>query len=100
DETQPVNEAPVVESRKIAAGLLTAQLTPRNKITFSHDYQRRCGGSSLKEGGDGCRQAGSDWIGSGRTFGADTVSPESFPGYHDFSDNTRQSKYTTPNCSR
>ena len=28
------------------------------RITFSHDYQRRCGGSTLKEGGDGCRQAG------------------------------------------
>jgi hypothetical protein len=90
----------VVESRKIAAGRLTAQITPRNKITFSHDYQRRCGGSSLKEGGDGCRQAGSDWIGSGRTFGADTVSPESFPGYHDFPYNTTQATYSAPVSNR
>ena len=30
------------------AGRLTAQITPRNRVTFSHDYQRRCGGSTLK----------------------------------------------------
>jgi hypothetical protein len=92
----PSIEARVVESRKISAGRLTAQITPRNKVTFSHDYQRRCGGSSLKEGGDGCRQAGAGWIGSGRTFGADTVSPESFPGYHDFPYNTTQATYSAP----
>jgi len=96
----PAIEARVVESRKIAAGRLTAQLTPRNKITFSHDYQRRCGGSSLTEGGEGCRQAGADWIGSGRTFGADTVSPESFPGYHDFPYNTTQATYSAPVSNR
>ena len=77
-------ESRVAESRKIIAGRLTAQVTPRNRVTFSQDYQRRCGGSSLKEGGEGCRQAGGDWVASGRTFGADTVSPETFPGYHNF----------------
>ena len=83
------------------AGRLTAQLTPRNRVTFSHDYQRRCGGSSLKAGGDGCRQAGGD-LGrrSGRTFGADTVSPETFPGYHDFPYNTTQATYSAPISSR
>ena len=96
----PSIEARVAEARKIYAGRLTAQLTPRNRVTFSHDYQRRCGGSSLKEGGDGCRQAGGDWIGSGRTFGADTVSPESFPGYHDFPYNTTQATYSAPISNR
>ena len=49
--SNPGVEARVAEARKIYAGRLTAQLTPRNRVTFSHDYQRRCGGSSLKEGG-------------------------------------------------
>jgi len=93
-------ESRVAESRKIAALRLTGQLTPRNRVTFSHDYQRRCGGSSLKEGGDGCRQAGGDWIASGRTFGADTVSPETFPGYHDFPYNTTQATYSAPLSNR
>src|SRR5688500_2986326 len=77
-------ESRQAEGRKIYALRLTSQLTPKNRITVSHDYQRRCGGSSLREDGEGCRKAGGDWIASGRTFGADTVSPESFPGYHDF----------------
>ena len=93
-------ESRSAEKRKIFAGRLTAQITPRNRVTFSHDYQRRCGGSSLKEGGEGCRQAGGDWIASGRTFGADTISPETFPGYHDFPYNTTQATYSAPISSR
>lgn len=93
-------EARTAEARQIYAGRLTAQLTPRNRVTFSHDYQRRCSGSTLTQGGEGCRQAGGEWIGSGRTFGADTVSPETFPGYHDFPYNTTQVTYSAPVSSR
>ena len=93
-------ESRQAEGRKIIAVRLTAQVTPRNRVTFSHDYQRRCGGSTLREGGDGCRQAGTDWVASGRTFGADTVSPETFPGYHNFPYHTTQATYTAPISSR
>jgi hypothetical protein len=93
-------ESRQAEGRKIYALRLTAQLTPKNRVTVSHDYQRRCGGSSLREDGEGCRKAGGDWIASGRTFGADTVSPESFPGYHDFPYNTTQATYSAPLSSR
>jgi hypothetical protein len=96
----PSIESRQTESRKIYALRLTAQLTPKNRVTFSHDYQRRCGGSTLREDGEGCRQAGSDWIASGRTFGADTVSPETFPGYHNFPYNTTQATYSAPLSSR
>jgi len=93
-------ESRLAESRKIVAGRLTAQITRRNRLTFSHDYQRRCGGSTLAPDGEGCRQAGADWIASGRTFGADTVSPETFPGYHNFPYNTTQATYSSPVNSR
>jgi hypothetical protein len=96
----PSIEARQSETRKVLAGRLTAQITPRNRVTFSHDYQRRCGGSTLRGDGEGCRQAGENWIASGRTFGADTVSPETFPGYHDFPYNTTQATYTSPLTSR
>src|SRR5712691_6958315 len=52
----PSVEARSAETRKIYATRVTAQLSPRNRVTFSHDYQRRCGGSSLMQNGDGCRQ--------------------------------------------
>jgi hypothetical protein len=93
-------ESRQAEGRKIIAARLTAQLTPRNRVTVSHDYQRRCGGSTLREGGDGCRQAGGSWIASGRTFGPDTVSPETFPGYHNFPYNTTQVTYSAPMSNR
>jgi hypothetical protein len=93
-------ESRQAEGRKIIALRLTAQVTSRNRVTFSHDHQRRCGGSSLREGGDACRSAGGDWIASGRTFGADTISPETFPGYHDFPYNTTQATYSAPLSSR
>jgi Carboxypeptidase regulatory-like domain len=93
-------EARTAEARQIYAGRVTAQITPRNRVTFSHDYQRRCGGSTLTASGEGCRQAGGDWVGSGRTFGPDTVSPETFPGYHDFPYNTTQLTYSAPISTR
>ncbi len=93
-------ESRQAESRKIIAGRLTAQITPRNRLTFSHDYQRRCSGSSLNAGGDGCRQSTGEWVASGRTFGPDTVSPETFPGYHDFPYNTTQVTYSSPLSNR
>jgi len=93
-------ESRQTEGRKIYALRVTAQVTPKNRLTVSHDYQRRCGGSSLREDGEGCRKAGGDWIASGRTFGADTVSPETFPGYHDFPYNTTQVTYSAPLNSR
>jgi hypothetical protein len=93
-------ESRQTEGRKIYALRLTGQLTPKNRVTVSHDYQRRCGGSSLREDGEGCRKAGGDWVASGRTFGADTVSPEAFPGYHDFPYNTTQVTYSAPLSSR
>ena len=93
-------EARQAEARKIVAGRVTAQLTPQHRATFSHDHQRRCGGSALRADGEGCRQAGEGWIASGRTFGPDTVSPETFPGYHDFPYNTTQATYSAPLTSR
>ena len=89
-----------VDGRSIAAVRLTGQLTDRHRLTFSHDYQKRCSGSTLTGGGDGCRQAGSDWVGQGRTFGADTGSPESWPGYHDFPYHTTQATWSAPMSSR
>jgi hypothetical protein len=93
-------ESRVAETRKIVAGRFTAQPTPKNRFTFSYDYQRRCGGSTVKSDGEGCRKAGDDWIASGRTFGADTVSPETFPGYHNFPYHTVQATYSSPLTSR
>jgi hypothetical protein len=61
--------------KKIGAGRLTGQLTPRNKLGFYYDYQHNCGGSTLTLDADGCRKRGSDWVALGNFFGI--TSPES-----------------------
>jgi hypothetical protein len=93
-------EGRTVDSRQIYAGRLTAQVTPRNRVTFSHDFQVRCSGSTLTADGEGCRQSSGKWVGLGRTFGPDTGSPESWPGYHDFPYKTTQATYSAPLSNR
>src|SRR5207245_39498 len=73
-------EPRLVQGRKIWAARATAQITPRNKVTFSQENQYRCEGSTLTTNGQGCIVRGSDWIALGST----TQSPESNTGYFDF----------------
>jgi hypothetical protein len=89
-----------VDSRKIYSIRLTGQATPRNRVTFYQEYQRRCSGSALSSDAEACRAAGSGWVGQGRVFGANTGSPESWPGYHDFPYEVTQATWTSPISSR
>jgi len=60
--------------KRIGGGRLTAQVTPRNKIGFYHDYQKNCTGSSYVKGGAQCRDRGDNWIAVG---GFGSLAPES-----------------------
>jgi|RhiMethySRZTD1v2_1073278.scaffolds.fasta_scaffold01816_2 carboxypeptidase family protein len=75
---------------------LTAQVSAKNRVSFSHEYQHRCSGGTITSGGGGCRGRGSDWIGLGTT----TASPESWPGYHDFPYHVTQATWTSPISSK
>jgi hypothetical protein len=84
-------------SRDIGQFRLTAQVSDRNRVSFSHEYQHRCTGSSLSTSGEACRARGDDWISNGsRAFG----SPEAFPGYHDTPYNVTQATWSSPLSSR
>jgi len=53
-----------IQGRDIWDARVTAQVTPRNRVFFSHEHQLRCEGSTLTtQSGEGCRQRGEDWIG-------------------------------------
>ena len=56
-----------LQGRDIYQGRITAQVTPKNRVMFSHEYQLRCEGSTLTPTGEGCRQRGTDWIALGST---------------------------------
>jgi len=89
-------EPRLVQGRKIWAGRATAQITPRNKVTFSQENQYRCEGSTLTTNGQGCIVRGSDWIALGST----TQSPESNTGYFDFPYWVTQATWQSPVTSK
>src|SRR5204863_9484202 len=88
----PNVEVRSADARSIESIRLTSQLTARNRVSFYHEHQHRCSGSTIVAGGDGCRAREADWVGVGNS----TTSPESFPGYHDFPYNVTQATWTSP----
>jgi hypothetical protein len=88
--------ARTANSRDIVSFRLTAQVSDRNRISGSHEYQHRCTGSTLASAGNGCRGSGTDWIGIGTL----TASPESWPGYHNTPYNVTQLTWSSPMSNR
>src|SRR5215831_13259073 len=80
------------QGRNIYTGRLTAQITPKNRVMFSHEYQLRCEGSTLTVSGDGCRQRGSDWVALGSTL----QSPEANTGYFKLPYYVTQATWSAP----
>jgi hypothetical protein len=97
-EAVPGIETRQVESKIDMSGRLTAQLTRRDRVTFSYTFQDRCQGSSLSEGSGGCRQPGSDWIGA--PANPDLTAPEAGSGYMDQPTTLTQGTYSSPISSR
>jgi len=82
-------------SRDIYSFRLTGQVSARNRVSFSHEYQHRCSGSTLGAEG-GCRGSESDWVGLGNFGGGTPASPESWPGYHDAPYYVTQATWQSP----
>ena len=95
-QKDPTISARNVVGRDIFQGRVTAQVTPKNRVMFSHEYQSRCEGSTLTASGDGCRQRGADWIALGSTL----QSPEANTGYFKLPYYVTQATWTAPVTSR
>ncbi len=65
-----------LQGRASYVGRFTAQVG-KHRISFNQEYQRRCEGSPLKIGTDGCNTREDGWIAAGTA----TVSPEANPNY-------------------
>jgi hypothetical protein len=82
-------------SKTVMSGRFTSQVTPRNKVGFSYDYQKDCDGASMNTT-DGCRTRGANWVPS-NGFGS-AFSPEAQSNYWDareiISEGTWQSPVT------
>jgi len=66
-----------LQGRESYVGRFTTQVSDKHRLSFNQEYQRRCEGSPLRVGTDGCNTRGSDWIAAGTA----TVSPEANPNY-------------------
>jgi len=80
-------------SKTVAAGRFTSQLTPRNKVSFSYDYQWDCDGASMNTT-DGCRTRGANWVPS-NGFGA-AFSPEAQSNYWDAREIVSEGTWQSP----
>src|SRR5688500_7083203 len=85
-----------VESKLDLSLRLTGQVAPRNRLSFSHQHQGRCFGSSLTLNGDDCRVRTSEWIG----MGSATQSAEAGPGYSDDPSTLTQATWTSTVSNR
>jgi hypothetical protein len=96
----PVNglAARQLQGREMIIGRLTAQVTPKNRIQFNHEYQTRCEGSPLRVETPGCHTRDADWIG----LGSANQSPEAATtgGYFDFPYYVTQALWTSPVTSK
>ena len=92
----PTIAARNVQGRDIEQIRLTAQVTQKNRVMFSHEYQSRCEGSTLTTGGEGCRQRAADWIALGST----NQSPEANTGYFKLPYYVTQATWTAPVTSK
>ncbi|MGH9241121.1 MAG: carboxypeptidase regulatory-like domain-containing protein [Vicinamibacterales bacterium] len=86
---------PNVEVRRIdvktdLSARITGQLTPKNRVAFSYQWQDRCFGSSLTLTGSACRIRTDSWIG----MGSATQSGEGAAFYSDDPSSLTQASYT------
>jgi carboxypeptidase family protein len=88
-----------IQGRNIYTGRLTAQVTPKNRVMFSHEYQLRCEGSTLTVQGDGCRTRAADWVALGST-GFVNQSPEANTGYFKLPYYVTQATWNAPVTSK
>jgi hypothetical protein len=90
-------KARLASAKTIVSGRLTAQVTPRNKVSFYYDYQWDCDQSSQSRD-EGCRPRGEDWT-TGSVFGA-AFSPESVTNYWDGREIVSQVTWSSPVTSK
>ncbi len=68
-------DARLVQDRQMIIGRLTGQLG-QNRLRFNSEYQKRCEGTPLNVGTEGCHNRGEDWIGLGNNVPPTQQSPE------------------------
>jgi hypothetical protein len=101
-EADPSRPAVLAQSYRIYNARVTAQVTPRNKVSFYWDEQQPCeGGANPGFGGSACRKSPSgDFVYGGSTApptpsASSTLAPET-AAYRDCCTRLRQARWSSP----
>jgi len=89
----PNVKARTATSKTVVSGRFTSQITPRNKVGFSYDYQWDCDQGGMNKT-DGCRPRGDNWV-PGTVFG-NAFSPEGFTNYWDAREIISEATWSSP----
>ena len=77
--------------RSIYIGRVTAQAAAKHRVSVNWEYQRRCDGTPLKTGTDGCHSRGANWVAA-----TATSSPEASLNYLNVPYTVVQGRWTNP----
>jgi hypothetical protein len=95
DDSLPARQS---QGRAMYQMRASAQVTDKNRINFSHEYQTRCEGAPLaRDSKAGCQSRGSNWL---ATSASTTTSPEASTAYIDFPYWLTQATWTNPLTNR
>ena len=92
--SSPVN-ARLVQDRMMAIGRFAGQ-AGRSHLTLNYEYQKRCEGTPLQVGTEGCHNRGEDWVGLGTTTQSPEATGTAARGYFNWPFHLTQTSWTMP----
>jgi hypothetical protein len=92
--SSPVN-ARLVQDRQMAMGRFAAQ-AGRSRFNVNYEYQKRCEGTPLQVGTEGCHNRGEDWVGLGTTTQSPEATGTAGRGYFEWPFHLTQGSWTMP----
>jgi hypothetical protein len=96
--SSPVN-ARLVQDRQMAIGRFAGQ-AGRSRIQVNYEYQKRCEGTPLEVGTEGCHNRGDDWVGLGTTTQSPEATGTAGRGYFEWPFHLTQGQWTMPVSNR
>ena len=92
--SSPVNSR-LVQDRMMAMGRFAAQ-AGRSRFNVNYEYQKRCEGTPLNVGTEGCHNRGEDWVGLGTTTQSPEATGTAGRGYFEWPFHLTQAQWTMP----
>ncbi len=85
----------LVQDRKMAITRLAGQ-AGKSRLQFNYEYQKRCEGTPLLVGTEGCHSRGEDWIGLGAPGQSPEATQSAGRGYFEWPFHLTQGSWTMP----